>query len=223
MTNPLPQPTTRQARFAYLLDYFQRTQPVVRSELVFGSDFELLVAVMLSAQCTDARINMVTPALFLSYPTAVAMSRASEEAIFELIKSVSYPNAKAKHLLAMSQQLVALHGGRVPASREALEALPGVGHKTASVVLAVWFGHPEIAVDTHVFRVSHRLRLVPSTADTPLKVERALHKYIPDAVAADAHHWLLLHGRHVCQSRRPRCSSCAFATFCPSAAPPTPA
>ncbi len=212
----------RAERFEYILSYFQEHQPNVTTELNFGSDFQLLVAVMLSAQCTDARINLVTPELWRHYPTAEAMSKASEEDIFELIKSVSYPNAKASHLLEMSRLLVERHGGVVPSEREALEALPGVGRKTASVIRAVWFGLAEIAVDTHVFRVSHRLQLVPSDADTPFKVEQALHRYIPDNQCADAHHWLLLHGRHICQSRKPKCEICPFSSpnakvsICPS-------
>lgn len=207
---------TRSERVERILGYFKEQMPVVTTELQFGSAYQLLVATMLSAQCTDARVNMVTPELFRLYPDAAAMAKADEEDIFRLIRSVSYPNAKARHLLQMSQKLVSDFGGEVPAEREKLESLAGVGRKTANVVQAVWFGKPALAVDTHVFRVSHRLGLVPKTADTPLKVELALHKQIPDEVVPDAHHWLLLHGRYVCQSRKPKCGECPFADFCPS-------
>ncbi len=207
---------TRSEMVERILGYFKEQMPVVTTELQFGSAYQLLVATMLSAQCTDARVNMVTPELFRLYPDAAAMAKADEEDIFQLIRSVSYPNAKARHLLQMSRKLVSDFGGEVPAEREKLESLAGVGRKTANVVQAVWFGKPALAVDTHVFRVSHRLGLVPKTADTPLKVELALHKQIPDEVVPDAHHWLLLHGRYVCQSRKPKCGECPFADFCPS-------
>ncbi len=207
---------TRSERVERILGYFKEQMPVVTTELQFGSAYQLLVATMLSAQCTDARVNMVTPELFRLYPDAATMAKADEEDIFQLIRSVSYPNAKARHLLQMSQKLVSDFGGEVPDEREKLESLAGVGRKTANVVQAVWFGKPALAVDTHVFRVSHRLGLVPKTADTPLKVELALHKQIPDEVVPDAHHWLLLHGRYTCQSRKPKCGECPFADFCPS-------
>lgn len=207
---------TRSERVERILGYFKEQMPVVTTELQFGSAYQLLVATMLSAQCTDARVNMVTPELFRLYPDAATMAKADEEDIFRLIRSVSYPNAKARHLLQMSQKLDSDFGGEVPAEREKLESLAGVGRKTANVVQAVWFGKPALAVDTHVFRVSHRLGLVPKTADTPLKVELALHKQIPDEVVPDAHHWLLLHGRYTCQSRKPKCGECPFADFCPS-------
>jgi endonuclease-3 len=207
---------TRAERFKFILNYFEKQMPAVTTELQFGSAYQLLVATLLSAQCTDVRINQVTPELFRRYPDARAMAAADEADIFDLISSVSYPNSKAKHLKQMSQQLVDNFGGEVPAERENLESLAGVGRKTANVVQAVWFGKPTLAVDTHVFRVSHRLGLVPKTADTPLKVELSLHKYIPDEVVAKAHHWLLLHGRYVCQSRKPKCEKCPFSGFCPS-------
>ncbi len=207
---------TRSERVERILGYFKEQMPVVTTELQFGSAYQLLVATMLSAQCTDARVNMVTPELFRLYPDAATMAKADEEDIFRLIRSVSYPNAKARHLLQMSRKLVSDFGGEVPDEREKLESLAGVGRKTANVVQAVWFGKPALAVDTHVFRVSHRLGLVPKTADTPLKVELALHKQIPDEIVPDAHHWLLLHGRYTCQSRKPKCGECPFADFCPS-------
>ncbi len=207
---------TRSERVGRILGYFKEAMPVVTSELQFGSAFQLLVATMLSAQCTDARINQITPALFLRYPDARAMAQAEEEDLFDLIRSVSYPNAKARHLKLMAQKLVDDFGGEVPDDRRKLESLAGVGRKTANVVQAVWFGKPTLAVDTHVFRVSHRLGLVPKTADTPLKVELSLHRQIPDDIVPDAHHWLLLHGRYVCQSRKPKCGECPFSGFCPS-------
>jgi len=207
---------TRQERFERILTYFRNTSGNVTTELDFGSAFQLLVATLLSAQCTDKRINQVTPELFRHYPDAHAMAKAEVEEIFELIRSVSYPNAKAEHLKQMSVQLVRDFDGEVPSERADLESLAGVGRKTANVVQAVWFGKPTLAVDTHVFRVSHRLGLVPKTADTPLKVELALLKHIPEADVNNAHHWLLLHGRYICQSRTPKCSACPFTTICPS-------
>lgn len=206
---------TRKERFEVILDYFRNTSGNVTTELDFGSAFQLLVATLLSAQCTDKRINQVTPELFRHYPDAKAMAKAEVEDIYELIRSVSYPNAKAEHLKQMSEQLVCDFDGEVPSERALLETLAGVGRKTANVVQAVWFGKPTLAVDTHVFRVSHRLGLVPKTADTPLKVELALLKYIPEADVNNAHHWLLLHGRYICQSRKPKCEECQFEGICP--------
>ncbi len=191
--------------------------PIVTTELHYDSAFQLLVATMLSAQCTDARINRVTPALFGAFPDAASMSAADESDVVELIKSVSYPNAKARHLCQMAQQLVERHDGVVPDSGEALEALAGVGRKTANVVLAVWFKQARIPVDTHVFRVSRRLGLVSGAADSPAKVEQELYRYVPRELSANAHHWLLLHGRYICRSRKARCGDCPFDVFCPSA------
>lgn len=208
---------TREERYNIILEYFRKLQPVVTTELEFGSAFQLLVATLLSAQCTDKRINQVTPELFRRFPDAHSMSAASEDEIFDLIRSVSYPNAKAHHLKLMSEQLVRDFGGEIPSERKDLETLAGVGRKTANVVQAVWFGKPTLAVDTHVYRVSHRLGLVPKIADTPLKVELSLLKHIPEEEVSRAHHWLLLHGRYICQSRSPKCSECPFAAFCPSA------
>ncbi len=207
---------TRQERFRRILDYFARQMPTVTTELRYDGAFQLLVATMLSAQCTDVRINLVTPALFRAYPDAKSLAAADTDDIFRLIKSVSYPNSKAKHLKAMATAIVERFDGATPADDKALMSLPGVGRKTANVVLAVAFAKPRIAVDTHVFRVSHRLGLVPATAATPAKVEQHLYKYIPSRLAADAHHWLLLHGRYTCQSRKAKCTECPFATFCPS-------
>lgn len=203
-----------------VLDYFRRTQPAAASELDFGSEFQLLVAVVLSAQCTDKRVNLVTPALFAAYPDACALAQASEEDIYKYIKSVSYPNVKARHLRDLAQRLVTEHGGEVPTDFDALLRLPGVGRKTANVMLAVAFGRNAMPVDTHVFRVSHRLGLVPLTADTPYKVECALVKRIPVDELGVAHHWLLLHGRYICKSLKPQCAKCPFDDFCPKRTAP---
>lgn len=206
---------TREERYQHIIDHFTEKMPEVTTELEFGSCFQLLVATLLSAQCTDKRINQVTPELFSHYPDAKSMAKAEVEDIFELIKSVSYPNAKALHLKQMSEQLAREFDGEVPSEREKLESLAGVGRKTANVVQAVWFGKPTMAVDTHVFRVSHRMGLVPKTADTPLKVELQLLKHFSEEYVTRAHHWLLLHGRYVCQSRKPKCEECAFSDICP--------
>lgn len=205
----------RNERYSYMLDYFRKNMPNVTTELQFGSAFQLLVATLLSAQCTDKRINMVTPSLFARYPDARAMSQASVEDIFELVKSVSYPNAKAKHLADMSRMLVSNFDGNVPEEMNELTSLPGVGRKTANVIRAVWFGKATMAVDTHVYRVSHRLGLVPRTADTPRKVEDYLMRHIPEKEIPNAHHWILLHGRYVCKSARPECNKCPFTDICP--------
>lgn len=205
----------RNERYEYILNHFRNTLPNVTTELQFGSAFQLLVATLLSAQCTDKRINMVTPALFAQFPDARTMAKASEEEVFELIRSVSYPNAKARHLVEMSRQLVDMFGGEVPEETADLEKLAGVGRKTANVIRAVWFGHATMAVDTHVYRVSHRMGLVPKTADSPRKVEDYLMRHIPEADIPNAHHWLLLHGRYVCKSAKPECSKCFFGDVCP--------
>ena len=206
---------TKRERYAYILDYFREQMPVVTTELEFGSAFQLLCATLLSAQCTDKRINQVTPALFARFPDAKTMAEAEPEEIFEYIRSVSYPNSKAKHLVEMARMMVSDFGGEVPSDMDDLVKLPGVGRKTANVMQAVWFGRAAMAVDTHVFRVSHRLGLVPATANTPLKVEQELMKNIPADDVPDAHHWLLLHGRYVCTSRKPHCEKCPFDGFCP--------
>lgn len=207
---------TRAERYKRLLDYYSEKMPHVSTELEFGSVFQLLVATVLSAQCTDKRINQVTPDLFKHYPDAESMAKAEPEDVLELIKSVSYPNSKAQHLVDLSRMLVSDFDGAVPSEMSQLVKLPGVGRKTANVVQAVGFGRSAIAVDTHVFRVSHRLGLVPPTANTPLKVEITLKKNIPAEMQADAHHWILLHGRYICQSRKPKCDNCPFVSFCPS-------
>lgn len=205
----------RKDRYQYVLDYFRQEMPRVTTELEFGSAFQLLVATLLSAQCTDKRINMVTPALFARYPDARSMAAATVDEVYELIRSVSYPNAKAKHLVEMSCQLVERFNGEVPESAADLTSLAGVGRKTANVIRAVWFGKATMAVDTHVYRVSHRMGLVPVTADSPRKVEDYLMANIPEADIPNAHHWLLLHGRYICKSAKPLCEQCFFNDHCP--------
>lgn len=200
--------------FKAVLDYLAPIHGNVDTELDYGTPFQLLVATVLSAQCTDKRVNMVTPRLFADYPDAQTMSLAEPEVIFEYIRSVSYPNSKAKHLVGLARGIMEKFGGEVPAMLEELTQLPGVGRKTANVVQAVAFGKAALAVDTHVFRVSHRLGLVPPSATTPLKVELELHKYIPDSDVAHAHFWLLLHGRYTCTAQRPKCDKCGLADLC---------
>ena len=205
----------RKERYEYVLAYFRQQMPQVTTELEFGSAFQLLVATLLSAQCTDKRINMVTPALFARYPNARSMAAATVDEVYELIRSVSYPNAKAKHLVEMSCQLVERFNGEVPESAADLTSLAGVGRKTANVIRAVWVGKATMAVDTHVYRVSHRMGLVPATADSPRKVEDYLMANIPEADIPNAHHWLLLHGRYICKSAKPLCEQCFFNEHCP--------
>lgn len=205
----------RKDRNQYVLDHFRQEMPRVTTELEFGSAFQLLVATLLSAQCTDKRINMVTPALFARYPDARSMAGATVDEVYDLIRSVSYPNAKAKHLVEMSCQLVERFNGEVPESAADLTSLAGVGRKTANVIRAVWFGKATMAVDTHVYRVSHRMGLVPATADSPRKVEDYLMANIPEADIPNAHHWLLLHGRYICKSAKPLCEQCFFNEHCP--------
>lgn len=205
---------TKKERYAAVVAYFSQAMPEAKTELHFQSDFHLLVAVMLSAQCTDKRVNLVTPALFEAYPTAEAMAGASEESVLEYIKSVSYPNSKARHLVATARQLVERFGGQVPETLEELTSLPGVGRKTANVVMSVAFGQARMAVDTHVFRVSHRLGLVGAKARTPLAVETELVRNFPEDVIPRAHHWLILHGRYVCTALRPHCLECGLQRAC---------
>lgn len=203
---------TIKERYKGILEYFQREQPNPETELQYNDPFQLLVAVMLSAQCTDKRVNMVTPALFEAYPTPQAMAAASVEGILEYVKSVSYPNSKAAHLLAMSQKLVEEFNGLVPDNMKGLTSLPGVGRKTANVVLGVAFGQSTIPVDTHVYRVSHRLGL--SQGKTPDDVERDLTRHIPAELRFKAHHWILLHGRYICKALRPNCLNCGIQQYC---------
>lgn len=196
------------------MDYFSKTIPVAETELNYSSTFQLLVAVILSAQCTDKRVNMVTPALFKTYPTVWEMSRIDESSILELIKSVSFPNSKSKYLSGMARMLVSKFQGEVPNSLEELTQLPGVGRKTANVIIAVAFGKPAMAVDTHVFRVSRRIGLVPQKCKTPLCVEVELVKHIPAQILSKAHHWILLHGRYTCTARKPLCHKCGLTEVC---------
>ena len=206
---------TRKERYTFVLDYFRKNVGIVSTELMFGSAFQLLCATLLSAQCTDKRINAITPALFVRFPDAKTMATANEEEVFDYVKSVSYPNAKAKHLIEMARMLMNDFGGEVPSEPNELIKLPGVGRKTANVVQAVWFGKPTLAVDTHVYRVSRRLGLVPQSADTPRKVEDYLMKNIPLKEVSSAHHWILLHGRYICKSVKPACKECVFDAICP--------
>lgn len=194
--------------------FFRQEFPVAETELHFSSPYELLVAVMLSAQCTDRRVNMVTPDLFQAFPTVQDLAAAGAERIFPFIKSISYPNAKAAHLAEMANQVVSRFNGIIPSSLDDLVSLPGVGRKTANVMLAVAFGGQAMPVDTHVFRVSHRLGLVPKRCTTPLSVEKELVRYFPAEVLSTAHHWLILHGRYVCTARSPKCDSCGLAGIC---------
>lgn len=194
--------------------YFQEAMPEANTELHYKNPFQLLCAVMLSAQCTDKRVNMVTPALFEAYPTPQTMSVATKEEVLHYVKSVSYPNSKAEHLVQMAQLLTEKHNGEVPADFDALVALPGVGRKTANVMLSVAWGEARMAVDTHVFRVSHRIGLVSDKCTTPYAVEMELVKNIPDELIPRAHHWLILHGRYVCKSQKPQCGKCGIRAFC---------
>lgn len=203
---------TIKERYEGILEYFKEVQPNPETELQHRDPFELLVAVMLSAQCTDKRVNMVTPALFSAYPTAQAMAQASVDDILQYVKSVSYPNSKAAHLQAMAKQLVDEFNGQVPDNMKELTSLPGVGRKTANVVLGAAFGQATIPVDTHVYRVSHRLGL--SQGKTPDDVERDLMRHIPAEQRFKAHHWILLHGRSVCKAQRPDCLNCGIQQYC---------
>ena len=204
---------TTKERYAGVIDWFQANRPIAETELHYRNPFELLVAVILSAQCTDKRINMVTPARFEAYPTAEAMSKATAEEIFHYIKSVTFPNNKAKSLVGMANALVDLHGGAVPSDMESLVKLPGVGRKTANVILSVIFEKAAMAVDTHVFRVSNRIGLTKDSPG-PLVTEKTLVKHIPEHLLGKAHHWLILHGRYVCTARAPKCMECGIRTYC---------
>lgn len=200
-------------RYSKILEWFEANMPQAQSELNYSNPFELLVAVILSAQCTDKRVNMVTPSLFAAYPTAEAMAQASAADVFSFIHSVSYPNAKAEHLAAMARKLVSDYNGQVPCDEEQLISLPGVGRKTAHVVMAVIWNQPTMAVDTHIFRISERLGLTTNSKSV-LATERQLTKYIPAELIPKAHHWLLLHGRYVCTARKPHCERCGIRDFC---------
>ncbi|TAE36377.1 MAG: endonuclease III [Runella slithyformis] len=204
----------KKERYRLLVNHFSERYPEVETELHYRNPYELLVAVILSAQCTDKRVNMVTPPLFERFPDAQALANGTVEEVFQYIRSVSYPNNKAKHLVGMGRMLLEEFGSEVPSNIEDLQKMPGVGRKTANVIVSVIYNQPAMAVDTHVFRVSHRVGLVPKTATTPLAVEKELVKYIPKDLIARAHHWLILHGRYVCVARSPRCQTCELTAVC---------
>lgn len=203
--------------YAHVLSYLQQTMDSTETELHYSNPFELIVAVVLSAQCTDKRINQVTPRLFADFPTPEAMAATTPEVVYDYIRSVSYPNNKARHLVGLARMLCDRFGGQVPSTLEELTQLPGVGRKTANVVQAVAFGKAALAVDTHVFRVSHRLGLVPSRCTTPYSVEMELRRHIPEHLVAASHYWLLLLGRYTCLARRPKCGTCGLSDVCPNA------
>ena len=203
---------TLKQRYEGILGYFRDNVPIAESELHFASPYQLLVATILSAQCTDKRVNLTTPALFSAYPTPQALAEASFDDVLELIRSISYPNSKARHLIGMAQKLVADFGGEVPSDIDALMSLPGVGRKTANVVASITWRQPVIAVDTHVFRVSRRLGL--SRGTTPRAVELDLEKHIPEDLRPIAHHWLILHGRYICTAQKPKCDACPLTAWC---------
>jgi endonuclease-3 len=204
---------TIKERFNRTITYLQKAYPAAGTELSYKSPFELLVAVILSAQCTDKRVNIITPSLMAKYPDAESMSKAEPGEIFEFIKSCTYPNNKAKHLSGMSRMLVSDFGSIVPSEPLLLQQLPGVGRKSANVIASVVFNKPVMAVDTHVFRVSHRIGLVKN-AKTPLSVELQLTSHIPAEIVHEAHHWLILHGRYICKARNPLCDKCGLSEFC---------
>lgn len=204
---------TRKERFEKIIGYFSTHQPVAETELEYSNPYELLVAVILSAQCTDKRVNMVTPALFKAFPAPEVMAAASSDEVFPYIKSISYPNNKAKHLVGMAKMLIHDFKGTVPSDVNELQKLPGVGRKTANVIASVVYDQPAMAVDTHVFRVSARLGLTVN-ATTPLETEKQLMKHIPRDKVAIAHHWLILHGRYICIARRPKCEICPLTEWC---------
>lgn len=204
---------TKKERYTHIIDWFEKNMPIAETELRYDNPFHLLIAVILSAQCTDKRVNMVTPPMFETYPDPKVMANASVDEIYEYIKSVSYPNNKAKNLLGMAKKLVSDFNGRVPDTQTELESIPGVGRKTANVMLSVAFDKPAMAVDTHVFRVSNRTGLT-NNSKTPLETERELVKNIPIHLLSKAHHWLILHGRYVCIARSPKCDQCGIKVWC---------
>lgn len=204
-------------RYQAIIDWFTENMPNAKTELEYSNPFELIVAVMLSAQCTDKRVNMTTPKIFAKYPDAVSMAEATEDEMFSLIRSISYPNAKSKHLVEMAKILRDEFNSEVPSTMEELQKLPGVGRKTANVVMGVAFNKQTMPVDTHVFRITHRIGLVPKSANTPEKTETVLVRHIPNEVLSVAHHWFILHGRYVCMARKPKCDECGIADYCKSA------
>lgn len=204
---------TKKERYKKVLDWFAVNMPVAETELDYDDPFGLLVAVILSAQCTDKRVNLITPKLLHDYPTAEAMATSTPEVIFEYIRTCSYPNNKSKHLVGMAQKLISEFDGVVPDNVDDLQKLPGVGRKTANVIASVIYNKPTMAVDTHVFRVSERIGLTTNSKN-PLQTEKELVKHIPDELIPKAHHWLILHGRYICQARKPKCEKCGLTEWC---------
>jgi endonuclease-3 len=205
---------TRKERYQFVIDFFQKHSPDADTELIYDNPYELLVAVILSAQCTDKRVNMTTPAIYEKYPDIKSLSESQFDELFPLIKSISYPNNKTKHLIGMAKKVMGEFGGKIPMRVEELMKLPGVGRKTANVITSVIDQQPNMAVDTHVFRVSKRIGLVPQSASTPLSVEKELVKNFPASLIHKAHHWLILHGRYVCVARNPHCDICGLQAAC---------
>ena len=204
---------TKRERYKSVIGWFEENMPVAETELQYLDPFQLLIAVILSAQCTDKRVNMITPALFKAYPTPEKLSKATPEDVYEYIKSVSYPNNKSKHLVGMAKILLNEFGGVIPSDIEELQKMPGIGRKTANVIASVAFDKPAMAVDTHVFRVANRIGLT-TNSKTPLSTEKELVKYIPKELISKAHHWLILHGRYICTARKPKCGECGISAFC---------
>jgi endonuclease-3 len=205
---------TKKERYAYVIDWFEKNRPFAETELTYDDPYELIVAVILSAQCTDARVNMTTPPLFRKYPNVKALSKATFDELLPFIKSISYPNNKTKHLIGMANMVMDKFNGQIPMTVDELIQLPGVGRKTANVITSVIDQQPNMAVDTHVFRVSKRIGLVSQTAATPYAVEKELVKNIPEVLIHKAHHWLILHGRYICVARRPKCEECGLKPAC---------
>ena len=205
---------TKKQKYQYIIDYFQQNMPEAETELLYDSPYQLLVAVILSAQCTDKRVNLTTPAIFEKYPSIEHLSKSDFDSLFPLIKSISYPNNKTKHLIGMAQKVVQEFDGKIPMTVQELITLPGVGRKTANVITSVVEGQPNMAVDTHVYRVSKRIGLVSVKASTPLAVEKELVKNIPSSLIHKAHHWLILHGRYTCVARSPKCNICGISAAC---------
>jgi len=204
----------RRERFNQVISYFESSAVVPETELYYASSFQLLIAVILSAQCTDKRVNQVTPALFSAFPTPEHLASAAFDEVHPYIKSISYPNNKTRHLINMANVLLDEFNGRIPDNITDLQQLPGVGRKTANVIASVVFNQPAMAVDTHVFRVSKRIGLVNQNAKTPLAVEKQLVKYLPESIIPKAHHWLILHGRYICKARKPLCQQCGITSYC---------
>jgi len=204
---------TKKQRYEHVIDWFEQNMPIAQSELHYKDPFQLIISVILSAQCTDKRVNMVTPALFEAFPTPEVLAASNKEAVYEYIKSVSYPNNKANHLVEMAKKLVTDYQGEVPASIEELIKIPGVGRKTANVIASIVHNIPALAVDTHVFRVSNRIGLT-NDSKTPLETEKELTKHIPKRLWSIAHHWLILHGRYICIARKPQCETCGISPYC---------